>query len=151
MWGIRSALIASVAAVGLLGGCAQVTGGTGSGPPAPTYPFLEAADYAYTLQIRCFCGNDGVPIEVTVEDGRAVSGIYLEDAYNGVEAGEPAAERTWLTLNDVIAAANDTEAFSVGVDWPEGQRWPNRVSVDPQENTIDEEYGYLVSDVVLRG
>ena len=35
--------------------------------------------------------------------------------------------------------------------WPPCQPWPDYVSVDPEEDTLDEEYGYGVSDVVLTG
>jgi hypothetical protein len=133
----------------LLGGCREASVGAGSGPrtpPGPTYPYVELADYRYTLAIYCFCPNAGVPIRVTVKGGAAVGGVYLA-ARDTVTLGEQSDDVTWLTLNDVIAAANDHRAYRVTVDWPKAQQWPDRVSVDPERDTVDEEYAYTVSDV----
>ena len=138
-------VLALVALAGLVAGCSDVSPGVGSGPtdpPAPRYPYVELAEYEFTLEIHCFCPSSGTPIRVTVEDGVAVDGVYLD-------SGERSEDYTWLTLNDVIASANDTEAYSVSVSWPPCQQWPDHVSVDPERNTIDEEYGYSVADVVV--
>ena len=55
----------------------------------------------------------------------------------------------WLTINDVIDEANNTEAASVQVEWPAGQDYPDSVSVDQDEKMVDEERGYQVSNVVV--
>jgi hypothetical protein len=116
-------------------------------PTVGTYPEFEPADYSYTLSVSCFCADAGAPIRVTVEHGDVTGAVYQGGGRGGVEAGDPAEEYRWLTINDVIAAANDTEAASVNVTWPDGQDYPSSVYVDQDRNMADEEVGYDVSDV----
>jgi hypothetical protein len=90
MSGTRSFVVAAVTIAGMLAGCTQVAGGVGSGPralPGPHYPYIEFANDQYTLEIHSFCANAGVPIRVTVRDGTAVDGVYLE-AGDTNDAGE---------------------------------------------------------------
>ena len=115
-------------------------------PTVGTYPAFEPEDYTYTLVLTCFCVGGGTPVDVTVRDGEVAEAVYGADG-RGAEAGKPADERLRLTINDVIAAANDTGAASVEVDWPEGQDYPTSVQVDENASTVDDELGYQVSDV----
>jgi Family of unknown function (DUF6174) len=117
-------------------------------PTVGTYPSFEPEDYTYTLVLACFCAGGGTPIDVTVRDGEVIDAVYDGDG-RGAEAGTPADEFMWLTINDVIDEANDTEAASVQVDWPSGQDYPNSVYVDKDLDTVDEERGYQVSNVVV--
>ena len=98
--------------------------------------------------VACFCLGGGTPIDVTVRDGEVIDAVYDGDG-RGVEAGTPADEFMWLTINDVIDEANNTEAASVQVEWPAGQDHPDSVYVDEDLNMVDEERGYTVSDVVV--
>jgi hypothetical protein len=153
MWGTSRALLiaatalAAAGAVGLVGGC--VTVGAGGEPdPAPrVYRYVEMDSYAFTVRINCFCPDAGVPIRVTVEDGKAVDGVYLEDPDGPAQAGDQSAAHTWITLNDVIAVANDTRPHSVSVQWPPGARWPDSVDVDLLAGATDDNYGYVITDV----
>ena len=117
-------------------------------PSAGAYPPFEPEDYTYTLVVACFCQGGGTPIDVTVRDGEVVDAVYDGDG-RGAEAGTPAAENFWLTINDVIDAANDADADSVRVEWPEGQDHPDSVYVDGDEGVADDETGYQVSQVVV--
>lgn len=157
----RLPLAASVAALSFLlaacGGDDDVATDPGSGPATTeptatptvgTYPPFEPEDYTYTLVVACFCPGGGTPVDVTVRDGEVVDAVYDGDG-RGAEAGTPADEFMWLTINDVIDAANDTEAASVQVEWPTGQDYPTSVHVDEDLNTVDEERGYEISDVVV--
>lgn len=117
-------------------------------PTLGTYPDFEPDDYSYTLVVSCFCPDAGTPVRVTVVAGEAVEAVYAEDG-RGVTQGDPAPEYRWLTIDEVIEAANDTEAAVVKVKWPEGQDYPSAVSVDQDKMMADEEIGYLVSDVVV--
>ena len=159
----RLTLVASAAVLSLLlAGCggdgSDIVSDPGTGPettqqttaadPAVgTYPAFEPEDYTYTLVLACFCLGGGTPIDVTVRDGEVIDAVYDGDG-RGVDAGTPADESMWLTINDVIDEANNTEAASVRVEWPAGQDYPDSVYVDQDENMVDEERGYQVSNVV---
>ena len=118
-------------------------------PTVGTYPEFEPEDYSYHLSVACFCVGAGVPIEVTVEAGEVVDAVYLADdgGRSAVKKGDPADKRFWLTINDVIDAANNTSAARVDVVWPPGQEYPSSVYVDEDEKIADEEIGYTVSEV----
>lgn len=128
---------------------------TGSPSPTPTaeptvgsYPSFEPEDYVYTLKVSCFCADAGVPVRVTVTAGEVTDAVYARSG-RGVGPGDPVPEYRRLTINDVIDAANDTEADSVQVTWPDGQDYPTSVHVDPDQHAMDEEIGYEVSDVTV--
>ena len=91
----------------------------------------------------------GVPIEVTVADAEVVGAVYGGDdsGRGGVKPGDPADQTFWLTINDVIDKANDTEAAQVEVDWPAGQDYPNSVFVDGDKQIADDEIGYTIANV----
>jgi hypothetical protein len=98
----------------------------------------------------CFCMGAGVPIQVTVVGGEAVGGVYAVDAGDrggDIHAGDPADKAFWLTINDVIDKANDTEAATVTVDWPDGQDYPTSVYVDGSERIADDENTYTLANV----
>ena len=121
-------------------------------PTVGTYPSFEPESYSFRLSVTCFCMGAGVPIKVTVEDGEVVKAVYAadDDGRSAVQKGDPADKAFWLTINDIIDAANDTSAARVDVVWPPGQDYPTSVSVDKDEMTVDEEVGYTVSDVRVR-
>jgi hypothetical protein len=118
-------------------------------PTVGTYPEFDEPDYTYVLEQTCFCPLAG-PVEITVEDGEVTSAVVLKGMRGGLKKGDDAPEYLWKTLNEVIAEANDTEAFQVDVEWPEGQDWPDSVSVDRMENAVDEEVYYTVHDVQVQ-
>ncbi len=143
---MRSTLVAAGAALLALTAC-----GTDSGDPAVD-PAVDRSfapeDYTYTLRVTCFCPGAGDRIRVTVRDDEVVDAVYVANSRDH-RRGDQAEEIRRLTLDDVIDAANDTRAFEVDVTWPDGQDYPSSVQVDPHERTVDEEFGYQVSDVVL--
>lgn len=116
-------------------------------PTVGTYPELDAEDYTYVLEQVCFCPVTG-PIKVIVEDGEVTSAVVLKGG-QGIEKGSNAPDYLWITINDVIAQANDTEAADVQVTWPDGQDWPDRVSVDKVELATDDEISYVVRNVTV--
>ena len=98
--------------------------------------------------MACFCVGGGTPIDVTVRDGEVVDAVY-DGGGRGADAGTPADQFLWLTINDVIDEANNTEAASVRVEWPSGQDYPDSVYVDEHLDMVDEERGYQLSQVVV--
>lgn len=160
--GVRT--LATLALVAVLGGCGtrdavdagaqavesgSTTPAPDSGtaqPSGPPWPAYGVEDYTYTLRVRCFCPDAGVPITVTVTDGKAVDAV-LATKGSGRPAGASAPEWARVTINDVIEAANDTKADTIEVRWPAGQDYPTSVWVDRDTNAIDEEIGYTIRDV----
>ncbi|WP_370250448.1 DUF6174 domain-containing protein [Nocardioides sp.] len=116
-------------------------------PTVGTYPEFGPRDYDYTLQVSCYCA-DNAPIRISVRDDEVVSAVYVGPrAREAGLRGEEAPDYRRLTIDDVIAAANDTGAARVDVVWPQGQDHPDSVYVDQDERMADEELGYAVSDV----
>ena len=162
--GVRT--LAAVALIGVLGGCgtrdavdaavearepgAQTPEATpapeSAAPSGPPWPAYGVEDYTFTLRVRCFCPDAGVPITVTVIDGKVVDAVIARKGL-GRPAGAPAAEWARITINDVIESANDTDAHTIDVRWPAGQDYPTSVRVDRDANTIDEEIEYIIRDV----
>ncbi len=114
-----------------------------------TYPEFDATDYSFVLEQQCYCPLTG-PVKVTVEDGEVTSAVIVKGG-NGIKKGSEAPEYLHLTINDVIAHANDTSAAKIDVDWPEGQDWPSTVAVDQIENAVDDEVTYVIRDVRISG
>ncbi|WP_183095541.1 DUF6174 domain-containing protein [Nocardioides stalactiti] len=118
-------------------------------PTVGTYPDLEAGDYTFTLEQQCFCPLTG-PTRITVEDGVVTEAVLAEGGH-GLPKGSDAPQYLRVTINDVIARANDTDAASVDVTWPDGQDWPDSVAVDQIEMATDDEITYVISDVQIAG
>ena len=160
---MKRTLLVSVATGLLLVGCGPAEDDESATDPTPppsetttpteqptvgTYPDFAPDDYSYTLRVNCFCPDAGEPVRITVFAGEAVEAVYLEDG-RAVREGDPAPEFRRLTIDEVIEAANDTEADLVKVKWPDGQDYPGAVFVDHEKTTMDDEVGYIVSDVVV--
>lgn len=161
---MRTALVAVLATTFVLTACgtsadntAQDPAGTGTPsvsptPEAPptvgTYPSFAPTDYSFTLRVQCFCAGAGLPIRVTVADGKVTDAVYARNG-RGVHRGDQADGYLAVTIDKVIEAANNTSAASVKVTWPAGQDYPSSVYVDQSEHMADEEIGYAVSDVVV--
>jgi hypothetical protein len=120
-------------------------------PTVGTYPEFEPTDYSFELTVSCFCMGAGAPVVVTVADAEVVAAVYGLGQSGGrdgdIKAGDPADQTFWLTINDVIEKANDTEAARVDVDWPAGQDYPNSVNVDGNTQIADDETAYTISKV----
>ena len=115
-------------------------------PTAAPWPAYDVEDYSYTLRTTCFCADGGVPVTVTVRDGKVTDAVYARTGY-GHAAGANASAWMRVTINDVIDAANTTDAYRVEVRWPAGQPYPTAVWVDHAKNAIDEEIGYTIRNV----
>jgi predicted small lipoprotein YifL len=120
-------------------------------PTVGTYPAFAPTDYTYELTVSCFCVASGAPVLVTVVDSEVATAVHLAagGGRGGDQAGEPADQGLQMTINDVIEAANDTEADRVDVDWPAGQDYPTSVFVDSEAKVADDEVGYAIANVVL--
>lgn len=109
------------------------------------FPAFAPEDYSYLLEVICYCPLTG-PVEVTVEGGEVASAVYARGGH-GLKEGDDAPVFMRKTINDVIDAANDTDAAEVDVTWPEGQDYPRSVSVDQDNRMVDEEITYIVRRV----
>lgn len=128
-------------------GDAPTTGTTTGGPsddPTTQWPDFAATDYTYRLEVLCFCPLTG-PLEVTVADGEVASATRLTRPGKGKQAPDFAR----LTINDLIAKANDPTVFEAEVTWPAGTDHPTKVVIDQIENAVDDEVTYTISKVEL--
>jgi hypothetical protein len=126
---------------------ATLTPDAGTAPPSgPPWPAYDVEDYTFTLRVLCYCPGAGVPVTVTVTDGKVAAAVFAKKG-SGRPAGAPAPEWQRVTINDVIDAANDIDADTINVRWPAGQDYPMSVWVDRDTHTIDEEIGYTVRDI----
>lgn len=121
---------------------APSTGTTSDDPTAEQWPEFAASDYAYRLEVLCFCPLTG-PLQVTVADGEVTSATRLQKPGKGQQAPEFAR----LTINDIIAKANDPSVFEADVTWPDGAGHPSTVAIDQIENATDDEVTYTIKDV----
>ena len=124
---------------------------TPSGPTAapepgslPDFPYQ---DYAYTLEMRCYCANVDQKYRITVVGGE-VSGVTWATDGDGHAVGDPVAdEYAHITIQDIIDGGNDPKAAQVDVEWPAGQAWPDSVYVDKDKMVADEEITWVISEV----
>ena len=161
-------LVAALASLVLLAGCGSqgqaepnaedpntTSSAPSSSPASPsveptvgTYPAYAPQDYDFTVRVSCFCMDAGTPIRIEVRGGEVVKATYAEKG-DGHRKGQKAPKFRWVTMADIIKAANDTGAAQVDVTWPAGQDYPSTVYVDQDQNMADEEIGYDVSDVAV--
>lgn len=101
--------------------------------------------YEYVIRRLCFCGFVG---EVRI---RVVDGVVTERTI--VESGDPLPPGTGDSYPDVdglfevLADAYAQDAHSVRVTYDPATGVPLEISIDYQENVIDEELGYTVSSL----
>jgi hypothetical protein len=156
-----SLLVGAAVLVAGCGAAADVTAADTGGTPEPSshtteephptaapWPAYQVDDYTYTLRTLCFCAERGVPVIVTVRDGKPIAAVYAHGGY-GHAAGDDAGDWMLMTIDDVIDAANTKHAYQVRVHWPEGQDYPASVWVDQDANTGDEEVGYTIRNVIV--
>ena len=157
---MRKRLTPTLAALALVTGCGADVATDPDGAPeaapsastahptAAPWPAYQPDDYTFTLLVSCYCPDAGVPIVVTVADGKVTDAVFARRG-GGHIAGAPAPAWMQVTINDVIDAANDEKADSVSVRWPDGQDYPRSVWVDQDRNMADEERGYTIRNVEL--
>ena len=101
--------------------------------------------YAVTIERNCFCTPDGRgPVTVTV-DGPAVTARVYSDSGEPVPDGLAHVFPSIDGLFDFVLDALDRDAHEVRVTYDAGTAIPISVSVDYEENAIDEEVGFTVT------
>jgi hypothetical protein len=129
-------------------------------PPTPTGPTVAPkpgslpdfpyADYAYTLEQRCFCANIDQKYRVTVVGGKATE-VTWATAGDSHQVGDPVpddAKYLMLSIQDIVDQGNDPKAARIEVEWPAGQLYPTSVYIDRDKMIADEEVTWVISDVV---
>jgi hypothetical protein len=122
--------------------------GPSTAPEPGSLPDFPYADYAYTLEQRCFCATIDQRYRITVVGGKATD-VTWATAGDGHEVGDAVTGATYLMLSiqDLIDQGNDGQAARVEVDWPAGQLYPTSIFIDRDELIADEEVTWVVSDV----
>ncbi|NEA61836.1 hypothetical protein G3I56_04390 [Streptomyces sp. SID12488] len=140
-------------AVGCDGDSGASVSGEGSsvGSPAPSSSFSsfaesweEPASYVYTLTSsegeRSLIGT----FRVTVRDGRVAKVVGLDESGRGAVERAPEEVPTIGGLLDQLARAHDERADTAEAEYaPDGH--PVRITLDPEENAIDDEQSYVIS------
>ncbi|MEO5852562.1 MAG: DUF6174 domain-containing protein [Nocardioides sp.] len=116
-------------------------------PPIGDHPAYPYADYAYVLEVQCFCPTFGQPVRVTVTDGEVTGATWTHKAPDHAKGDETDLEWLRLSINDVLTEAADPSYDDVEVTWPAGQDHPDSVAIDRLKMAIDDEVTYLLSDV----
>ena len=124
-------------------------------PTAPTaepepgsLPDFPYADYAYTLQMQCFCANIDQEYRITVAGGAVERGDLGDGRRRATRPETPVAdEYAKVTIQDIIDKGNDPKAAHVDVEWPAGQLYPDSVYVDQDKLVADEEVTWVISEV----
>lgn len=142
------------AAVGCGGKSGASVTGEGASPPSPSpsssfSSFAEAweepAAYVYTLTSsegeRSLIGT----FRVTVEDGKVVKAVGLDESGRGAVKRAPEEVPTIGGLLEQLARAHDEGADTAEAAYaPDGH--PVRITLDPEKNAVDDEESYVISD-----
>lgn len=124
-------------------------------PDEPADDGFAPRDYDYTLSTGCFCPYGGVPVRVSVRGDVVVSAVFARSGgRGGAVRGEAAPESASLSIEDLLARAEEAEAAGaaeVRVTWPTGTEHPTEIWIDRDERTLDEELGWTISEVDVLG
>lgn len=112
------------------------------------YPDYPHASYSYTLSLKCYCANIDAQYRISVVDNEVVSVTFANSGTGFTEGEEVRNDGPRLTLDALIAMANDPKNDHVSVDWPQGQDHPTSIFVDRSRTAMDEEVEYSIQDVV---
>lgn len=103
------------------------------------------ANYAFEVQVGCFCGIAGwTPAQVTVVNENVVSAKRLSDD-ESVPANILGAIPSVETLFETIGSAREQDAHSVEVDYHPSLGYPTSIAIDYIENAVDDEISYFAS------
>jgi hypothetical protein len=126
----------------MISGCAEEST---TAEASPTTDWWEPSAYTYTLESsegeRALIGT----FEVTVEDGKVTKAVGLDGSGRRVVKQFP---DEVPTIGDLLAEARDArndDADTVDVDYA-ADGHPTRVSLDWEENAIDDEAMYVITD-----
>lgn len=133
----RAALVA-----GLL--CAAAACGTET-PASRQAPWPEPASYTYTLRSsegeRALIGA----FRITVRDGAVAKAVGLDDSGRRVVEDFPDAVPTIGGLLDELEQARRDDADTAEAEYA-ADGHPVRISLDWEENAVDDEAHYVISD-----
>jgi hypothetical protein len=141
----------------MLGALATVAGC--SDPLGPERDALEAnrakwaslgiSSYRYEYALNCFCGGPGArPVAVVVQDG-VVEAVSYPDSEEAVEPWEPADYPTIDDLFERVEESLDREPYKAWVEYDARYGYPADAYFDFEQNAIDEEFGFVVTEFVV--
>lgn len=123
-------------------GSPSIAGSSSPTDTSATWPEFGPPDYSYQLEVLCYCPQLG-PINVVVKDDQVVRATRARGAARGTSVPEFAS----LTINEVIAMANDPSVAKATVTWPDGQDHPSVIEIDRIAAAIDDEVTYAIKKV----
>ncbi|MFF6781134.1 DUF6174 domain-containing protein [Streptomyces sp. NPDC012510] len=140
-----SAVVSAGTALWALSGCAEGSGTAGANATTgPASAWEEPAAYRYTLESsegeRSLIGA----FEVTVRGGKVVAAVGVDESGRRVVERDLGEVPTIAALLQQVEAARKEGADAVDVEYARDGR-PTGISIDWEENAIDDEEAYTLS------
>lgn len=101
--------------------------------------------YSIVLRRLCFCGGGTAPARVIVRNGERISVTVIETG----EPIDPEFAQYYLTVKelfDFVEDAIDRKAHRIDVEYDPEIGLPLSISIDYDENAVDEEMAFEVSE-----
>jgi hypothetical protein len=93
-----------------------------------------ARDYRFRIVVRCLCPETGMPMTVTVRDGRA----------RGASGFATRLRTVPLMFTRIQSALNDPAAGDVAVAYDRRRGFPRRATIDQTKRALDDEVSWTV-------
>jgi hypothetical protein len=102
------------------------------------------ASYVFDYRVVCYCPPEIVrAVTITIDDGEVVGATYV-DSGQPVDPFSPGDYPTVDDLFDEIESALAEDPYSVRAEYDPQLGYPTDIFVDFEENTADEEWGFVV-------
>lgn len=103
------------------------------------------ASYVFDYRVVCYCPPEITrAVTITVDDGEVVGATYV-DSGEPVDPFSPGDYPTVGDLFDEIESALAEDPYSIRAEYDPQLGYPTDVFVDFEENTADEEWGFVVN------
>ncbi len=110
---------------------------------------LEIVSYRYEYALNCYCGGPGAqPVAVLVQDGDVVA-VSNPDGSEVAGPWEPADYPTIEDLFDRVEESLNREPYEARVKYDAQYGYPADAYFDFEQNAIDEEFGFVVTEFVV--
>lgn len=111
-----------------------------------TWQAQGQADYRFQFRWECFClPGYREPVWVTVRGGE-IESVQAVEPDLSVNLPDVSEYRTIPGLFDLLLDAVEREAYLIEVEYDEAMGYPTSAYIDYEENVVDEERGFHLSE-----